>query len=825
MRLPHGPSRFARRPASLAAGWRADARQAARALAHTPGHAVAVVLCLAIGMVVSVAVFSIANSLLYGDIPGTVDRQSLARVFISYESAIGTENLGRAGGSVQATELSLTDVEVFGRVPNSAFSSIGAEGQTRMGVTIGERSSGAVAAFVSEDYFKTLGTIAAHGRLLTPDDDRADAPPVAVLGYHLWRDRFDARPDIIGQSILAAGRPFTIVGVAPPRFAGIRPNDRSPSPEEYLQLWLPLHISRNWPSVTNREASWFEVVGRVLPTSTKEEAQVQTGAAAAQLAALHPDSRRNASFVVRSHGFTLSDAPYEVLAVLTLVMSVPLSVLAIACANVANLQLARATRRSREIAVRLALGASRSQVIRLLTFEALAMAIIAAVLGIVGAHVALTKVQEYFPLVISTDVRVVFFTCLIAGGATLLSGLAPAWLVARRQSAGDLRQTAQSGGLQHGRFRSTLVVTQIALSLALLTICALFTRSAGVVARDVPVELREILRANLDVIRINGTVADAAHLQETLLARLSADSRVRAAAIEAHIPFLYRSDPSSTTDSHLWGGHVTPRWLEASGGRLLSGRTFTASDRADVGIVNEAFGKEIAPDGSPLGKVVQVRRDDTSPRLPVTIVGVVATMPNSPMDQGQSPELYVPIVETTLAPSLVVRVTDAAAMTPEIRRLVTSIEPRLTWIPVETGDVSYLRGADPLTTLSLSLGAFGLVALVLAAGGQFAMMAYVVSLRTRELGIRVALGARAGDVLGLVVRQALRLAIYGALVGLTLAIPIAFALRALFIGISPVDALAITPAVGLLFIVAIAAAAVPARRAARVDPVSVLRDL
>jgi len=806
----------------LVAGWGSDARQTGRALTHARGHAAAVVLCLSVGMIVSIGVFSILNAFLYGDLPGVVDRRSLVRIFISYDSTGAVEYLGR-GGAVNATEASFADFEILERSPITALRGFAAQAPLMFGVSLDGRAAGTTGFFVSGDYFTALRTAAARGRLLTPDDNRPDAAPVAVISYYLWRDRFDARPDIVGQTLQAAGVPVTIVGVAEPRFTGLQPRDY-----DYSQIWLPLHLARTWPGAPSAETPWLDIVARLAPGATKDDARTATQAPAAQIAASHPDTRAHAAFVLRSHGFGLEDSPAEVLLLFVMFLSVPLSVLAIACANVANMQLARATRRSREIAVRLALGATRGQVVRLLTFDALLLASVAGLIGIGGARLALIYFQPIFPVLISLDWRVVAFAILLSGGATLFSGIAPAWLVARRRAATELRQTAQSGGLQHGRLRSALVVTQIALSLALLTICGLFTRTVSVVARDVPPSMREIVRAGLDVRSINGSQADAARLQNEVLARVTADTRVRAAALEFLTGFRYRRDALATRDSRLAGGLVTPGWVEATGARLLSGRGFTSADRADVALVNERLAREMVSEGTPpLGRTIGLRQgnDEDAPLLQVTIVGVITAVPNSPSDVDPDAAVFVPLTVAPLAPRLVVRTTDTEALTADIRQLVTSIEPKLPWIPAERADVTYLRDAEPLTYTALSLGAFGGIALTLAAVGLFAMMAYVVSLRTRELGIRVALGARSGDVVGLVVRQAVRLAVYGSIAGVAIAVPIAFGLRALLAGVSPLDPLALAPTLALLFVVAIAAAVIPARRAARVDPVSVLRDL
>jgi predicted permease len=807
----------------LAAGWRADAIQAVRGAAHAPVHAVGVVACLAIGMAVSIGVFSLLNALLYGDLIGVADRQTLARFFVSHDDAAGAENLGRGPGMVRATALSVSDFDVLARAPVPGISSYAGEGSARIGVSLDARVSGATAVFVSADYFRTLRTPAHAGRLLTAADDRPDADPVAVIGYHLWRDRFDARPDIIGRTLLAGGSTVTVVGIAPPRFTGIQPPDPGASPLDHPQLWLPLSLAARWPGVPDRDASWLTVVGRLSDGASQDVVRAQVAPAAAGLAADRPDIRRGAMFLVRSHGFGPGDSPVQVLAILVLFMSVPISVLAIACANVANLQIARATRRSREIAVRLALGASRLQVVRLLTVETLVLVLVAAIVGFGGARLMLVWFESFMPMVVEIDARVVAFILAISAGSTLAAGLAPAWLASRRQATADgLRQTAQAGGVGHSRVRSALIVGQIAVSLALLTMCGLFTRSSIVVAQGVPPALGEIVRADLDVRGFNGTRSDATRLQREVVERLSADPRVAAVAIEDPVTHRYRADPSTDVDWYLDGAAVTPGWLDAAGARLQRGRWFTRDDRADVAVVNARLAGEIAADGNAIGRQIQVRQGDSAPRA-VTIVGIVEPMPNSPMDDNR--KLYVPVVEASPAGVLVVRGGDVPALETAIRQTVASVEPRLPWVPTARADQAYLRGADPVTYLAMSMAAFGGIALVLAATGLFAMVAYVVSLRLRELGIRAALGARGADLVRLVLRQATRLALWGVAVGLAIIAPLAIALRAVFLGISPVDPVAIGAPMALLLAVAVLAALIPARRASAVDPVSVLRDL
>ena len=493
---------------ALAAGWRSDLVHSARSVWHSPRHLLAVTGSLGIGLTVSIFVFSAINGLLYGEIPGIESRRTLARVFISHDNVFGVEGFGRAG-MVSASPLSISDFELLAADDGPAFTGVAAEGSSQVPVALDAAAAGTTALLVSADYFPVLGTQPFMGRFLAASDHRPDAPPVAVVGFHLWRDRLGAPPNILGRSLLVGGRDFTIVGVAPPRFTGVQPSDVGASPLDSGQLWLPLRFAASWPGGPSRDQAWLTVVGRLEPGVSIADAGRTLDVAAARIAAERPDIRKNAQLLLRPHGFGPDDSPLEVLLIIGLFLAVPLSVLAIACANVASLQLARATGRERELAVRLALGASRGQLLRLLTLESLLLSALATLAGWLGSAAA----RRDRPRLLSPDARPrrtrPDLRARPRGGVVTLSGLVPAWLVLRRSTAAGLKQTAQGGGVAHARVRHALVVIQIAVSLVLLCTSALFARSVQAMRSGVPAPLRDQLVAHVDLEAVGHAPAPA----------------------------------------------------------------------------------------------------------------------------------------------------------------------------------------------------------------------------------------------------------------------------------------------------------------------------
>ena len=359
-----------------------DLKYVARQLLRRPGHTLAVIACLVIGLVASVGTFSVITSLFYGDMPGIAGRRSLARIFLRYDSPAESES-GGGGRRIVTAPLSFNDFAVMRDQPaDSALERIGAEGELRMTAAGSHGPAWIDGAFVSGDYFTVLRTTPVRGRFLTPDDDRPAAAPVAVVTDYFWRTHLDGRDDAIGQPVLLGGTSFTVIGVAPPRFHGLSLPDPGQHESQGVQAWIPLALAPQWPTRPSLDTGWLKVVGRVTAGLTVTDVERQLTVSAARIAASRPTTRANAAPRVRPYGFGPNDATIEIVALVIAMLALPLIVLAIGCANVANLHLARVAEQSRELAVRLALGATRAQLVRLLTLETLARVLVAVGLSI-----------------------------------------------------------------------------------------------------------------------------------------------------------------------------------------------------------------------------------------------------------------------------------------------------------------------------------------------------------------------------------------------------------------------------------------------------------
>lgn len=805
--------------------WSTDMKYASRQLLRRPGHTVAVIACLGIGIAASVGTFSVLTSLLYGDLPGLADRKSIARVYLGYDSATGTESVA-GGRQVTAELLSLSDFAIMRQVPTNATTrALAAEGQLRMTAAGLHGALLIEGAFVSGDFFPTLQSPAQLGRLLRPEDEAPGAPPVAVVADHFWRTQLDARPDAIGQTILAGGQSFTVVGVAVTRFHGTRPLEPGRSQAEGTQVWLPLPHVASWPSRPADEAPWLETIARLQSDETIDRLERVLAVNASRLATETSARRDNATVVARTTGFGGANQPGFLLFVLALVMGLPLTVLAIGCANVANLQLARSAERARELAVRLSLGATRGQLVRLLTLETLARTVTAVGMAVGVVAIVLSYAQPLMPVTLAIDWRAGLFAAILSIAVSFGTGLMPAWLVLRTAAAGQLKQNAQGGGLSHSRMRSALVVVQVALSLTLLSVTAIFIRTIQQMEASAPPALVEQTVAEFDTAALGLAPRAARQFADTLAEQLSSDGRVSDVAVSQSRSVRY-GDPvaSRTLDRPASLVELTPSWFRVMDVHLLAGRALTAADTADVGIVSAALADLVTPGGSPLGQTLLVEDGERPRRL--LIVGVAADFAARPAVERPAPVIYTPL-PATLSGAFLFRVRSSAhaALTGQLQAQLNAIDPRYAWTRVRRGDSAYLGDATEMRAIVPVIAACGAIALLLAATGLYAVISYVVTLRRREIGVRLAIGANPKHIAILVLRQAGRLVAVGTVVGLGVAGLVAMALRASFV--APVDILdpvAYVPNALLLIIVALLAAAIPARRAASVDPVTTLRQ-
>jgi predicted permease len=573
------------------------------------------------------------------------------------------------------------------------------------------------------------------------------------------------------------------------------------------------------------------VVGRIRSGHTLDQARAQLAVAAAQLAAAYPLTRGNASFLVSTTGLSPNETPLEILMIISVILSLPLTVFAISCANVTNLQMARAAERARELAVRLSFGASRAQLIRLLTLETLFSAAAAVGTSIVLTLVVFRLSESFLPIQASIDWTVAAFSFALMMAVTFLTGLVPAWLVLRRPSALGLKQTAQAGGRNLSRIRSVLVVGQVALSLLMLCGAGLVFRSLRSMQLEIPDALRSQIVTQFDPAQIGASEAETTRLAGELMASAVADSRVLAASISRSGSMRYRiPDMPNGERRFINVTEMTPSWLQVMDLRILMGRPLTNADDQGFGLVSAALADSIAPGGSPLGRILEID-DGSGTQRHIEIVGVVADNRTGPMLEGTRPEpvVYVSLPRNFLGPfTLRIRTRSAesvAAVSGDLRGMVRAVDPRLPWLTLLRGEETYLSDNPALRYVALSIGSLGLLALILAATGLYAVMSYVVRLRRREIGVRMAIGADPRQILTMMVWQALRLVLAGGGIGLALAIPLAFGLRAVFIGpISPLDPAAFLPPLALLLLVGVLAAALPAKRASATQPSNTLRE-
>ncbi len=831
-----------------------DVRHSVRLIAKAPGHVLMVVASLSIGLTATIVALAVINAILRGEPAGVRDRQSLARVEARFD----------AGGNYRAPreEFSRDDFDVLQRtLPPSrsrlghhspsesegdgGIDAIAASGAMKLTIRLGDQTDSVMGGFVSGNYFAVLGTRPAAGRLLMPDDDRVDAD-AAVISYDFWQKHFQGRHDALGQQLVAGDRVVQIVGVTP---AGFKPDKtfpvvQRPDPLNTSQVLLPLSLSRVWPGAPAASAGWLTLAARLKPGVTRTDAQADLRSAAPALEAANPAIGRDLEFLLTDFVLGRSaDRPGEIATSMAILLGGPLILLAIGCANVANLRLARSTRRTHELAVRLALGAGRARLVRLLLIEAALVALVSMAVSWAAARIVVHQYSGMLLLVtVPFDAGVLAGAAIVAAIVIVFSGLAPAWLVTRRSTLHSLKQTAQAGGLAHSKLRSTLVVVQVACSIVILAIGSLFVRSLQTVSAARTDVIDHLLLARIDLASQGHDAASASHFASTLLDRLQRDSRFDGAGIGT--AELFRGESVRIrlvgTNDEIGRGfgtsHVTPGWFGAMHLRPLSGRLLAANDRTEVAVVNETAAQLLTSTGSPVGMTVSVQRYRSiagalrarSDTVLADIVGVVpdsVRYPNRPL--RAVPSIYFPMSAISEFPTvftLFARTAHPAELAPELSRLITETDRRVPWTRVEPASAIFAAESSPTRSLAVGVGSSGVVALALAAAGLFAMLAYSVSLRSREIGIRMALGAAPHRVTRMVLRQALVVTLVGIAAGYALALPIANAIQSVFLGISPFDPIALAPVALALLMTAFVAAAVPARRAASVDPVAILRS-
>lgn len=817
--------------------WRSDLRQTMRAVARSPWHVATVSVCLGVGIAVCTTTFSIVNALIGGDLPGIADRDRLARLYVTTD-----EWHGRVPGYAARADYEILSEGTAG------FEAIAAEGRASFAVRLhGQAAMSADGAFVSGGYFGVLGTQAAFGRLLEPSDDRAGAPVAVVLSHAFWQGRLGAPAGIVGRAIVVGGREAIVAGVAPLHFSGLDAGAIGDAPGARVAIYVPLAHARGWPGAPAEAERWLTVVGRTKETLAPAALGAELQPLASRIEQMRPETRKNAEIlaapinscpparVSRAACLVPGSSNAELIALVMMLMAAPLMVLLIGCANVANLQLVRASLRTRELAVRASLGASRGQIVRLLTMEAALLAAIASGAGALGTALLLRVTALLVPVPVRLDTTVFGFSVAVAALVVTATGLIPALMATRRSAADGLRSGGRSMSAGNSRTRRLLVITQVALCFMLLLTAALFTRGLFVLAGDVPAEAREMLVAGIrfDGERHPGAARRAA--LDTLAARLTADGRVRAIGFSD-------APPLSHIDTRFWlpgdppgmwrtsgASRVSGGYFAASGIRLLRGRAFTGRDERDglAAIVDEAFIARHGLREPVLGQRLRLAAGEGEGAhdggRDAIITGVASNDPMQPAGIAPRGAIYLPFTPDSSYVSVLVRADAARALAEPVRAAIAAIDPDLPPLGVRTVADQYALDAEGPRLIAKAAAMLGAMSLLLALSGLYSVIAFFVAIRRVEFGIRMAIGARPHDIVNLVVGQAIRLVGAGLAAGALLGAPVLLGLAAAFPFTQPFDPAVVVPTALGLAITAIVAGWLPARKAAAIEPTVALR--
>jgi len=807
-----------------------DVRYAFRTLARTPGFAAVVVVTLALGIGANTAIFSTANALLIRPFP-VDESERLVSVFTSY-----------VGGDRH----SITSYPDYAdlRDRNSVLSGLAAQTYVPMGLTGDDGTDVVTGQLVSWNYFSVLGVETHLGRAFIPEEDAAEGThPVAILSHRVWERRFGADPGIIGSQVLINSHPFTVVGVAAEHFRGV-------SVALATDLWVPLRMVEQaapfTPQFGGRIDPWLYLIGRLQPDVSLEQARAAMEALGSNLEREYPELNQGKAFTVlpisQSRVGTGSSA--EVGGLVAGLMAVVGVVLLIAILNVANLHLARATKRHREIAMRCALGASRGRIFRQLLTESVVLSVLAAAAGLVLAAWLLDLLSLLQPaaavpieLDLSFDRPVLGFTLLLSLLTGALFGLAPAVHTIRSLRVSALKNEPLPRLRRRGksRLQSSLVVPQVALSLVLLISAGLFLRSLqNTVAVDPGFDLPNglIVSANLGFSQYDEV--DGRAFQQRLLDRIVGLPGVDSAALAAFLPlgdvhgrhdiYIDGYDPQPDERMVFLRNMVGDRYFRVMNVPVVRGRGFDERDRADskpVAVINETMARRFWQGRDPIGGTIWadlgVERE---------VVGIVKDGRYGSLEEEPQPYLYIPMNQAEYLQVFNVIARTAADPGPLLavaQRESRALDPDLPAPTIAAAGQLLDRSVGGTKALMIMVGAFGLLATTLAMVGLYGVMSYSVSRRTHEFGVRRALGAEGRSIVTMVLMRGLRTTLVGVAAGLALAFAVTRLLSASLYRVDALDPVVFASVPVILVTTALIAALVPALLASRVDPIEALR--
>ena len=796
-----------------------DIRYSIRLMIKKPGFTVVALVALALGIGANTAIFSIVNAVLLRPLP-----------YAEPARLVSAESVNSLNPQHEIDGVSPADVWDW-KDQSQAFEQLAVlSGGGGFSVRDVDQPDVFNGARVSFNFFQTFGVQPLLGRVFQSEDGDAGAPDTVVLSYRLWMRRFGGDPSVVGKTFNSFEGGTTVIGIMPPDF-------KFPS---YAEVWTPL--ARNAAEMRNRSNRYFSAVGRIKPDQTIESAQAELRTIAGRLEAEHPQSNKGWSARLTPLRESLMGSTRTPLLVLLGAVG---CVLLIACTNVANLLLARAATRRKEMAIRLALGAGRSRLMRQLLTESVVLGLAGGAAGLLIAAwgldllIGILPSKEAFqlPVEFRIDRAVMFFTLAISVLTGIVFGLAPAWQASRPDVNEWLKEGGRAGsGRGHQRTRSALIIGEIAVALVLLIGAGLLVQSFVRLTRvDLGYDPKGLLTMWVSApFSRYPNEETKARFYKRLLERVSQVPGAEGVTSSSeawfgllNFQFNIEDDPLPTGDATVRYSSVAPGYFNVLKSQLRAGRDFDDHDDArspSVAIVNEALARRYFPDSDPIGRRIVLGY--LGRRMVREIVGVAADIKQEELGSPTKPEMYVPYQQVPwFGAALVIRTAslDSLSLKKDLQQAIWEVDKDLPVSTPETVDhhLADLVAEPRLYTLLLAV--FAAVALVLASVGIYGVISYSVTERTHEIGVRMALGAEERQVVALVVRQGLMLALTGVALGLGVAFALTRVMSSLLFGVSATDPLTFVIVAVLLTGVALGACFVPARRATKVDPMIALR--
>ncbi|HEX3530476.1 MAG TPA: ABC transporter permease [Thermoanaerobaculia bacterium] len=798
-------------------------RQAVRRLARAPLFTGLVILTLAPGIGAHVAIFSFVNVLFLKPLP----LRDAGRVVGVYQTRQGTGY----------HPLSLPDY-IDTRAASTVFDGLASHYPTSpLQLANGNESMEINGSVVSGNYFSVLGVEPALGRFFGPQDDAPGVSPVVVISHKMWQSRFAGRRDVLGQVLRMNNTAFTVVGVAPARFDGVLlgiPSD----------VWLPNSMAATgyrFCDARSRDCTWLNLIGRLKPGRTLDEAQAEMAVMGSRLAAAYPATNQGLGLRVAPLRGVHPSARADTLRLAALLLAAVTLVIAVACANAGSLLLMRSLTRRREIAVRLALGATRSSVVAPIMAEALLPALLGGAAGVLIAgwlgRVIVALYPSDVPLDLTIDLKVIGYAGLLSLLTGLIVGLVPALQSTRPSLVTAMKEDVTAAAHGRPRLLGLMIIIQAALSFVLLTCTGLLARSAANAVRGGGFDPAGVVTLRLRPRQIDYTPRQGQAFNREALRRLQGLPGIRAVSLAIQIPpaalgetvsvrlpgQAFRSKEGPTAQA----GEIAPHFFQTLDVPFLQGRDFDDHDSvgtAPVAIINRTLAKRLWPDRDAIGQPIVIA-DKTADKT-YTVVGLVADVGSLHARQEPAAQIYLPYWQNAdlLDARLCLRADgDLARLLPAVRRELHAIDPNVPVTEMETLTATLDRDAAPIRATGTVLAAAAGLALVLSTIGLYGILSLAVAQRHRDIGIRMALGASRNQVVALVVRDAIRLVATALAIGLAVTLAVSRLLAHDLYGITARDPLTFTAALLLLTLTAALASWLPARRASRVDPVVAIR--